>query len=100
MASKSRSGFAALIGAPNVGKSTLLNRLAGAKLAIVSPKAQTTRGRILGVVSRPEGQVAFIDTPGLHPAGHGLNRKMVDASLHALSDADLVLFTIEPPAPS
>ncbi len=100
MASKSRSGFAALIGAPNVGKSTLLNRLAGAKLAIVSPKAQTTRHRILGVVSRPEGQVAFIDTPGLHPAGRGLNRRMVEQSLHALSDADVALFTIEPPAQS
>lgn len=101
MASKSpRSGFAALIGAPNVGKSTLLNRLAGAKLAIVSPKAQTTRGRIVGVVSRPQGQVAFIDTPGLHPAARGLNRRMVEVSLHALADADLVLFTVEPPAKS
>jgi GTP-binding protein Era len=98
-ASSSRhSGFAALIGAPNVGKSSLLNRLAGAKLAIVSPKPQTTRGRILGIVTRPEGQVAFIDTPGVHQAKRGLNRHLVQVALHALSDADLVLFMIEPPA--
>jgi len=92
-----RSGFAAIIGAANVGKSTLLNRLAGAKLAIVSPKEQTTRSRILGVVTRPRGQVAFVDTPGMHRSKGGLNRYLVRLALHALEDADLVLFLIEPP---
>lgn len=91
-----KSGFAALIGRPNVGKSTLLNRLTGEKVAIVSPKPQTTRGRILGVVTRAEGQVAFVDTPGIHPAKGPLNRHMVDVALTALAEADLVLFMIEP----
>ena len=91
-----RSGFAALIGRPNVGKSTLLNRLAGEKLAIVSPKPQTTRNRILGVVTLPEGQVAFVDTPGVHQARGRLNRTMVGVALHALSEVDLVLFLVEP----
>jgi GTPase len=91
-----RSGFAALIGRPNVGKSTLLNQLTGEKLAIVSPKPQTTRNRILGVVTRPEGQVAFIDTPGIHQAKGELNRYMVDIALQAVDEVDLVLFLIEP----
>jgi GTP-binding protein Era len=91
-----RSGFAALIGRPNVGKSTLLNQLTGEKLAIVSPKPQTTRNRILGVVTRPEGQVAFVDTPGIHQAKGELNRYMVDVALQAVDDVDLVLFVIEP----
>jgi GTPase len=92
-----RSGFAALIGRPNVGKSTLLNRLTGEKLAIVSPKPQTTRNRILGVVTKPEGQVAFLDTPGIHPAKGRLNRYMVDVALGAISQVDLVLHLIEAP---
>lgn len=91
-----RSGFAALVGRPNVGKSTLLNRLVGEKLAIVSPKPQTTRGRITGILSRPEGQVAFVDTPGIHEAKGALNRAMVDAAFAALDDVDLVLFLVEP----
>jgi GTPase len=91
------SGFAALIGASNVGKSTLLNRLVGAKLSIVSPKPQTTRGRVLGVITRPKGQVAFIDTPGLQAAKGSLRRYLARLAVHALSDADLALFMIEPP---
>jgi GTP-binding protein Era len=91
-----RSGFAALIGRPNVGKSTLLNQLTGEKLAIVSGKPQTTRNRILGVVTRPEGQVAFVDTPGIHQAKGELNRYMVDVALQAVDDVDLVLFVVEP----
>lgn len=93
-----RSGFAALIGRPNVGKSTLLNALTGEKIAIVSGKPQTTRNRILGVVTRPEGQVAFIDTPGIHQAKGELNRYMVETALQAAEEVDLVLFLIEPPA--
>ncbi len=90
-----KAGFAALIGRPNVGKSTLLNRLIGEKIAIVSPKPQTTRSRILGVVTRPEGQVAFVDTPGVHQAKGALNRMMVDVALTAANECDVVLFMIE-----
>jgi GTP-binding protein Era len=95
-----RAGFAALVGRPNVGKSTLLNRLLGQKLAIVSPKPQTTRGRILGIVTRPDAQVALLDTPGLHTAKGGLNARMVQQALQTLQDADVALFLIEagPPA--
>lgn len=96
MSQRSRhSGFAALIGRPNVGKSTLLNRLTGEKLAIVSPKPQTTRNRILGIVTRPEGQIAFLDTPGIHQAKGSLNRYMVDVALNALADVELAIFVIE-----
>ncbi len=90
-----RSGFAALIGRPNVGKSTLLNKLVGEKLAIVSPKPQTTRSKILGVVTREQGQVAFLDTPGIHAAKGPLNKRMVELALQAAKDADVVLFLIE-----
>ena len=95
-----RAGFAAIVGRPNVGKSTLLNRLVGQKLAIVSPKPQTTRGRILGVITRQDAQVALLDTPGLHVAKGGLNARMVRLALRTLADADLALFLIEagPPA--
>ncbi len=95
MAPSHRSGFAAIIGRPNVGKSTLLNRLVGEKLAIVSPKPQTTRTRILGVVTRPLGQVAFLDTPGIHQAKGALNRFMVDTALTAASECDVVIFMVE-----
>lgn len=90
-----RSGYAALIGRPNVGKSTLLNRLLGEKVAIVSPKPQTTRTRILGVITREAGQVALFDTPGIHQAKGALNKFMVDAALHAADDADVVLFLVD-----
>ena len=90
-----RAGFAAIVGRPNVGKSTLLNRLLGQKLAIVSNKPQTTRGKILGVVTRPDSQIALVDTPGLHTAKGGLNARMVQAALQTIADADVVLFLIE-----
>ena len=95
-----RAGFVAIVGRPNVGKSTLLNRLVGQKLAIVSPKPQTTRGRILGVITRPDAQVALLDTPGLHTAKGGLNARMVQQALQTLSDADLAAFLIEAGPPS
>lgn len=95
-----KAGFAALVGRPNVGKSTLLNQLLGQKLAIVSAKPQTTRGRILGVVNRPEVQVALLDTPGLHTAKGGLNARMVQSALQTLADADVALFLIEAGGPA
>ena len=88
-------GFAALIGRPNVGKSTLLNKLLGEKVAIVSPKPQTTRTRILGVLNTPEGQVALFDTPGLHEAQGALNRFMVSVAMGAAQECDVVLFLAE-----
>jgi GTP-binding protein Era len=90
-----RSGFAALVGRPNVGKSTLLNRLTGEKLAIVSPKPQTTRSRILGLVNAPQGQLAIVDTPGIHQAKGKLNRYMVEQALSAVDEVDLVILLIE-----
>jgi len=90
-----RAGFVAIIGRPNVGKSTLLNRYVGEHLAIVSAKPQTTRNRIMGVVTRPEFQVAFLDTPGIHQAKGALNRFMVDVALGAMGEVDAVLFLVE-----
>ena len=83
------------MGRPNVGKSTLLNRLLGQKLAIVSHKPQTTRGRILGIVTREDAQVALLDTPGIHEAKGGLNVRMVQSALQTLAGADVALFLIE-----
>ena len=85
-----RAGYVALIGRPNAGKSTLLNRLVGEKIAAVSNKPQTTRFKILGVVNRPEGQIVLVDTPGVHKPGYELNRRMM-ASVHdALLGVDVV----------
>lgn len=86
-----RSGFIAIVGAPNVGKSTLLNRLLGEKISITSRKPQTTRNRILGVVHRERSQMIFVDTPGIHRSGAQLNVRIVDAALAAIGDADLLL---------
>src|SRR5580765_4162999 len=86
-----RSGYVALIGRPNAGKSTLLNRLVGEKIAAVSNKPQTTRHRIKGVVSRPEGQIVFVDTPGVHKPGHLLNRRMMSAVHDAIETVDLIV---------
>lgn len=90
--SLSRSGFIAIIGAPNVGKSTLLNQLLGQKIAITSEKPQTTRHRILGVVHQPEAQLIFLDTPGIHRARGTLNVRMVEVAMKVMGDVDLVVF--------
>src|SRR4051794_22272220 len=89
-----RAGFVAIIGRPNVGKSTLLNQILGEKLAIVSPRPQTTRSRLLGIKHLPDAQIALVDTPGLHRAGQRgtlLNRYMVEEARAAWSDVDVVL---------
>jgi len=90
-----RSGFAAVIGRPNVGKSTLMNQIVGQKVAIVSPKPQTTRSRILGILTREDAQVIFVDTPGLHRPRHKLGRVMVTTATGAIPDADVVLFVVD-----
>ena len=88
--STTRSGYVALIGRPNAGKSTLLNRVVGQKIAAVSDKPQTTRFRIQGIITKPQGQAVFVDTPGVHQPGYELNRRMMAAVQDALLGVDLV----------
>ncbi len=90
-----RSGYVSIIGKPNVGKSTLLNRLVPRKIAAMSGKPQTTRNKITGVVHLPGGQVILVDTPGIHQSTAKLNQLMVRASLSTLNDVDLILFVID-----
>lgn len=90
-----RSGYIGIIGKPNVGKSTLLNRILHYKLAITSPKPQTTRNRILGIKSLPGAQMIFLDTPGIHPAKGVFNRYMVKEALRTFGDVDLILMLVE-----
>jgi GTP-binding protein Era len=92
-------GVVALIGRPNAGKSTLLNRIIGEKIAIVSDKPQTTRTRISGVLTRPEGQIVFLDTPGIHKPGYKLNRRMMSIVSEALSTVDLLLLMVDATQP-
>src|SRR6266852_423786 len=94
-----KSGVVALIGRPNAGKSTLLNAVIGEKIAIVSDKPQTTRTRITGVLTRPEGQIVFLDTPGVHKPGYKLNRRMMAIVTDALSGVDLILLMIDATKP-
>ena len=91
-----KSGFATLIGRPNVGKSTLMNYLIGQKVAITSNKPQTTRNRIQTVLTRPEGQIVFVDTPGIHKAKNKLGEYMVNIARHSLDGVDAALWLVEP----
>ena len=90
-----KSGMVAIVGPPNAGKSTLMNRLLGQKISIVTPKPQTTRNRILGVVNGDDYQVVLLDTPGLHKSRVPLNREMVRIAMDSLAEVDLVLFLID-----
>jgi GTP-binding protein Era len=94
-----KCGYIALVGFPNVGKSTLLNRFLGEKLSITSPKPQTTRRRLLGIVNLPAGQLLFLDTPGILPPKGTLNAALVQAALTALAEADVVVWLVEPRLP-
>ena len=90
-----KAGYVSLIGRPNAGKSTLMNALVGEKVAITSDKPQTTRKKILGVANVPGGQMAFLDTPGIHKPVHRMNQRMVDAAVTALGEADLAVLVID-----
>jgi GTP-binding protein Era len=94
-----KAGFVSLIGRPNAGKSTLLNRFVGQKVAIVSDKPQTTRHRIVGVRTTPGGQVVFIDTPGIHKPMHRMNQRMVDAATTTLKEVDVAVLVVDATEP-
>jgi GTP-binding protein Era len=94
-----KSGLVSLVGRPNAGKSTLLNRFVGQKVAIVSDKPQTTRHRILGVQNTPEGQIVFIDTPGIHKPMHRMNRRMVSTATDTLREVDVVVLVVDASLP-
>src|SRR5579864_8273289 len=90
-----RSGFVSILGRPNAGKSTLLNRLVGTKIAIVSDKPQTTRTSIQGVLTLPHAQIVFLDTPGIHQSDSLINKRMMDTVREALDERDLLLFLVD-----
>ena len=94
-----RSGFVTLVGRPNVGKSTLLNRILGTKVSIVSDKPQTTRNQVRGVLNRPDAQLVFVDTPGIHKPRTLLGERLNDTATSALGDVDVVAFVIDATAP-
>ncbi|HYB74166.1 MAG TPA: GTPase Era, partial [Candidatus Sulfotelmatobacter sp.] len=94
-----KAGYVAIVGRPNVGKSTLLNRLLGQKISIVTPKPQTTRNRILGIHTLPGAQILFLDTPGIHRSDQRFNREMVRAALRGAAEADLILWMVDAEAP-
>ncbi len=92
---KIKTGVVALVGPPNVGKSTLLNTLLGQKISIVSPKAQTTRNRIMGIINGEGHQILLLDTPGIHQADSPLNKEMVKIALDSLHDVEIIIFMID-----
>ncbi len=95
-----RSGFVALIGPPNVGKSTLLNQILGQKISITSSKPQTTRDNIIGIINRPASQIIFMDTPGIHRSRALLNKRIVDQAMNAMTDVDLLVFMVDVNSPN
>jgi GTP-binding protein Era len=95
MSIEKKAAFVAVIGRPSVGKSTLINRLCGAKVAIVSAVPQTTRNAIRGIVNKPQGQLVFVDTPGRHDSARKLNKKLLDVSNHAIEDAEIILYVLD-----
>ena len=90
-----KSGLVAIVGPPNAGKSTLMNSLLGQKISIVTPKPQTTRNRIVGIMNDTDYQIVFVDTPGLHKSQDPLNREMVRVAMESLSDVDIVIFLVD-----
>ena len=90
-----RSGFVTLVGRPNSGKSTLLNQLVGEKISIVTDKPQTTRNVIRGIVTRPEGQIVFLDTPGVHKPIHRMNSLMMKSVRDAMSEVDVLALMVD-----
>lgn len=95
-----KAGFVALVGRPNAGKSTILNRIVGEKIAIVSDKPQTTRTRIVGVKNCEHGQIVFVDTPGVHKPTHRMNVRMVDVALDAMRDVDVIALVVDASVPA
>ena len=95
-----KSGFVAIVGRPNVGKSTLLNKILGQKIVIATDKAQTTRKRIKGILTRSEGQIVFIDTPGIHKPLNKLGEFLMDEAKFAIPDADLIIFLVDGSEPA
>jgi GTP-binding protein Era len=94
-----RSGFVSIVGRPNAGKSTLLNRIVGQKVAIVTEKPQTTRNRILAVANTPSAQMVFFDTPGIHKPKHAMNRRMVEVAVRSLKNVDLAVLVVDASEP-
>ena len=90
-----KSGFIGIIGRPNVGKSTIMNYLVGQKIAITSPVAQTTRNRLRGILTTPEAQIIFVDTPGIHKPHHQLGKVIVTNAQNAIKSVDMVLFVVD-----
>src|SRR5450631_2432768 len=95
MNKKFKSGFVSLVGRPNAGKSTLLNALVGQKVAIVADKPQTTRTSIQGVLTTPDAQIVFVDTPGIHKADSQLNKRLMDTVRNSLEERDLLVFVAD-----
>src|SRR5215208_2758315 len=94
-----RSGFVTVVGRPNSGKSTLVNRLVGEKISIVTDKPQTTRSVIRGILTRPEGQIVFLDTPGVHKPIHRMNERMMGSVRSAMSEVDVLALMVDASVP-